>query len=319
MAQVFNPEKVMLRDSLGTDIINAGFTQAFLQSLASTSKVIQLGQRVDMGNQKITRVSNGAGELSDAYFVQEGQKIGVANIKGSDYTLESHKIGVILPVTEEFLTYTWSQYFSEVLPLITDKFNKMIDGAAFLGLHGNVFGSNVLSAATTAGNVVTGNITATNIIDLEAMTATQPNAFVGNRVLERDLLRLNAVPTGTGLVETVAYNRPATPTGVGLLDGLPYTHLQLVNTETYPEGTLITGNFNSLKYGIPNTAQLKLYISKEGTLSKVQNTNPDTGDVNLFEQDMQALRATFEIAVAVPNGSDFAVITKGEDEDPAGV
>ena len=41
----------------------------------------------------------------------------------------------------------------------------------------------------------------------------------------------------------------------------------------------------------------------------MQNTSPDTGDVNLFEQDMQALRAVFEIAVAIPaNSGNFAAI-----------
>ena len=44
------------------------------------------------------------------------------------------------------------------------------------------------------------------------------------------------------------------------------------------------------------------------TLSKVQNTAPDTGDVHLFEQDMQACRFVFEIAVAIPNNEAFAVL-----------
>lgn len=310
MVQTFNPEKVMLADSLGTDIINAGFTQEFLRQLAGQSKVIQLGQSVDMGNQRMRRFTNGAGELSDAYFVGEGEKIGVANVEGSDYVLETRKIAVILPVTEEFLTYTWSRYFSDVVPLIADKFNKMIDGAAFLGLHNNYFGSNVLAQATTAGNVIEGDINATNIIELQTLTDTMPNAFVGNRVLERDLRRLNGniLPEAGQVAETVGYVNPASPTANGSLDGLTYAQLLLANSETYPAGTLITGNFNSLKYGIPNGANLKLTISGDASLSKVQNAEPDTGDVNLFEQDMKALRAVFEIGVAVPNGADFAVL-----------
>ncbi|PJH64456.1 phage major capsid protein, partial [Salmonella enterica subsp. enterica serovar Enteritidis] len=157
--------------------------------LVNTSNVVRLGQREEMTD-RIEEKSNGVGELSDAYFVGEGEKIGIANVEGSTYDLRSRKIGVILPGTEEFLHYTWSQYFDEVVPLIVDKFNKKIDGAAFLGLHGNVFGSNILQAATDAGNTVEGGLTTDAIYDIQDMTDNAPNAFVGNRVLNRTLRTL---------------------------------------------------------------------------------------------------------------------------------
>ena len=71
---------------------------------------------------------------------------------------------------------------------------------------------------------------------------------------------------------------------------------------------MLTGNFNGLVYGIPNGTTLRLKIADQATLSKVQNSGTDTGDVHLFEQDMQALRAIFEIAVAIPNNEAFAAI-----------
>ena len=72
---------------------------------------------------------------------------------------------------------------------------------------------------------------------------------------------------------------------------------------------MITGNFNGLVYGIPNGTNLRLKIADQATLSKVQNNGDlDSGDVHLFEQDMQALRAIFEIAVAIPNDEAFAAI-----------
>ncbi len=305
MPQAFNPANVMLADSLGKEISAQPFTDEFLKQLVATSKVVQLGQRVEMGNQRIVKKSMGIGELSDAYFVGEGEKIGTANVAGTDYTLESKKIAVILPVTEEFLTYTWKEYFNQVVPLIVDKFNKKIDGAAFLGLHGDVFGSNVLSAAETATNVIEGDLITDNIYDLEALTESQPNAFLGHRDINR---QLRGLVDGTGTNTEFIFDRPKTPVANGALDGLPYAQLQLANGETYPAGTLITGNFNSLRYGVPNGTSLRLKIADQATLSKIQNTSPDSGDVHLFEQDMQALRAIFEIAVAVPKGEDFAVL-----------
>lgn len=315
MVQTFNPAKVMLADTLGTDIKNAEFTQEFLSQLVSTSRLVQLGRKVDIGNARMKRFSDGAGEISDAYFVGEGEKIGTANLEGSDYVIETKKIAVILPVTEEFLTYTWERYFQEVVPNIVSKFNKKIDGAAFLGAHGNPFGSNVLASATTAGNVLEGELNATNIIDSEALTNNQPNAFVGHRTLNRDLRRLNAVVAPqTGQVETVEYTAPSNMVGTGTLDGLPYAQLNLTDGAEYPEGTLITGDFNSLVYAIPNDASLRLKIADQATLSTIQNANPDSGDVHMFEQDMQALRAIFEIGVAIPAGraNNFAVLQPAE-------
>lgn len=306
--QVFDPANVMLSDSLGKEVKHTGFTKQFLNELVARSALIRLGEKVDMGDQRIKKFSDGIGELSDAYFVGEGRKIGTAKVTGKTYTIEAKKIAVILPVTEEFLSYSWANYFSEVVPLIADKFNKMIDGAAFLGLHDNPFGNSVYAAAQTAGKVTNGQLTADKIIDIESATKTQPNAFVGNRVLHRQLRKLNAtIAPQAGQVETVGFVQPKSPTDNGSLDGLPYVQLQLAEGQTYPSGRLLTGNFNGLKYGIPNGTSLKLTVSGEATLSTVQNT-VDSGDVSLFEQDMKALRAVFEIGVAVPDGSQFAVL-----------
>lgn len=301
MVQTFNPANVLVSDSIGKEIVDTAFTQEFLNQLVATSNVVRLGQRVEMDG-KMVRVDSEIGELSDAYFVGEGEKIGTAKVEGVDYVLEAKKIAVILPATEEALNYTWKAYFEQIIPLIVDKFNKKIDGAAFLGLHNNPFGSNVLAAATTAGNVVEGALTAEAVYDLEALPTDDPNAFVGHRTVERALR--GVVDTNT---KEYIFERP-NANGTGTLDGLPYASLKLSNGEAYPEGTLIAGNFNGLKYGVPRGSQLRLKIADQATLSKVQNVSPDTGDVHMFEQDIQALRAIFEIAVAVPQGERFAVL-----------
>lgn len=301
--QTFNPDNVMLQESLGREIASAPFTTEFLTQLVNTSRIVQLGERVEMGGQRMIRESAGVGELSDAYFVGEGHKIGTAKVEGADYVLEARKIAVILPVSEEFLTYTWTNYFNQIVPLIVDKFNKKLDGAAFLGLHGNPFGQSVLAQAIASGNVISGDLTTDNIYDLEDLTEKQANAFVGHRHLNRQLRGL-----ADGISQERIFNRPATPTGNGTLDELPYLPLNLEDGAVYPEDTLITGNFNSMKYGIPNGTTLRLKIADQATLSTIQNVAPAEGDVHLFEQDMQALRAVFEIAVAVPTGNDFAVL-----------
>ncbi|HFU4136875.1 TPA: phage major capsid protein [Streptococcus suis] len=304
MAQKFNPDTVLLSETLGKEISSEYITDLFTDSLVQTSKVIQLGQKVEMDG-KMVRKGVEIGQLTDAYFVGEGQKIGTAKVQSKSYILEARKIAVILPVTEEVLNYTWTDYFDSIKDKIVDLFNKKIDGAAFLGLHDNPFGANVLAAAKKAGNVVSGDITLDSIYDVEDKSDKDPNAFVGHRTINRILRSIRDDVNGGQHI----FEKPANPNATGELDGLPYAQLQLQDGQTYPAGTLITGNFNGLVYGIPNGTDLRLKIADQATLSKVQNDGTlDSGDVHLFEQDMQALRAIFEIAVAIPNDEAFAAI-----------
>ena len=303
MAQKFNPDTVLLSDTLGKEITSEQITDLFTDELIKTSKVIQLGQKVEMDG-KMVRKGVELGQLTDAYFVGEGQKIGTAKVKAKSYVLEARKLAVILPVTEEVLNYTWTDYFDSIKDKIVDLFNKKIDGAAFLGLHENPFGNNVLAAAKAASNVVKGDISLDNIYAVEDASEKEPNAFVGHRTINRTLRGIRDDVNGGQHV----FTKPANPNATGELDGLPYAQLQLQDGQTYPAGTLLTGNFNGLVYGIPNGTNLRLKIADQATLSKVQNSTPDSGDVHLFEQDMQALRAIFEIAVAIPNNEAFAAI-----------
>ena len=303
MAQTFSPDTVLLSETLGKEITSEQITNLFTDELIKTSKLIQLGQKVEMDG-KMVRKGVELGELTDAYFVGEGQKIGTAKVQTKSYVLEARKIAVILPVTEEVLNYTWTDYFESIKDKIVDLFNKKIDGAAFLGLYSNPFGANVLNAAKTANNVVKGDISLENIYAVEDASEKEPNAFVGHRTINRTLRGIRDNVNGGQHV----FTKPANPNATGELDGLPYAQLQLQSGQTYPAGTLLTGNFNGLVYGIPNGTNLRLKIADQATLSKVQNTTTDTGDVHLFEQDMQALRAIFEIAVAIPNNEAFAAI-----------
>ena len=304
MAQKFNPDTVLVSESLGKEITSEYITDLFTDSLVQTSKVVQLGQKVEMDG-KMVRKGAEIGQLTDAYFVGEGQKIGTAKVQAKSYILEARKLAVILPVTEEVLNYTWTDYFESIKDKIVDLFNKKIDGAAFLGLYGNPFGANVLASAKAASNVVSGDITLDNIYAVEDTPEKEPNAFVGHRTINRTLRSIRDDVNGGQHI----FEKPANPNATGELDGLPYAQLQLQDGQTYPAGTLITGNFNGLVYGIPNGTNLRLKIADQATLSKVQNDGTlDSGDVHLFEQDMQALRAIFEIAVAIPNDEAFAAI-----------
>lgn len=311
MAQTFNPEHVLLKDTLGEDFQFQGFTNEFAEGLVSQSLVTRFGERIDMGNQYIKDVGgNELGELSDAYIVGEGEKIGTATVEPTEgYRLETKKVSVILPATSEALNYSWARYFDDMRPAIVDKFAKIIDSGTFFGNYRgatdvNPFGPNVLEQAVAAGNVVNGDLGTLKgeeaigaLMDLETMTDVDPTHYFGHRSLERSL---------RGIVDPVANERIFERDGY--FNGLNYEKIILPNEDTYPEGTLILGDPKGIKYGLPLGAGLRLMSSNEATLSKVQNVSPDTGDFHLFEQDSAAVRAIFEIAIAVPNGNNFAVL-----------
>ena len=221
MPQKFNPDTVLLSESLGKEITSEYITDLFTDSLVQTSKVIQLGQKVEMDG-KMVRKGAEIGQLTDAYFVGEGQKIGTAKVQSKSYILESRKLAVILPVTEEVLNYTWTDYFESIKDKIVDLFNKKIDGAAFLGLHGNPFGTNVLAAAKKASNVVSGDITLDNIYAVEDTPEKDPNAFVGHRTINRTLRSIRDNVNGGQHV----FEKPANPNATGrrlVPFGMPYT------------------------------------------------------------------------------------------------
>lgn len=303
MAQTFNPDHVLLKDTLGQDIKFGGFSNEVAKGLKKESLAIKLGERVDMGNQYIKRMEGDIGELSDAYIVGEGEKIGTAGFDISPgYTLETKKISVILPATYEALQYSWSDYFTDIQGHIIDKFSKTIDAGTFFGLYkgaeSNPFGSNVLAAATEAGNVQEGDKTVESLFDLESLTDVDPTTYFGHRGGEREL---------RGIVDEVAQDR-IFDKEAGRLNGLNYEEIVLPNSDTYPEGALIVGDPKGIKFGLPVGSGLRLMVANQATLSKIQNVSPDTGDFHLFEQDSMALRAIFEIAIAVPNGNKFAVL-----------
>lgn len=304
----FNPDHVMLRDTLGQNVGTDFMTDRFMEALLPQSALMRLGTQVDMSGGYYHSGSGIASELSDAYFVGEGHKIGSAKLEAKDWEMRAVKIGVILPVTDEFLHYTWSRYFEDVVPAVADKFYKKIDGSAFLGLNGDPFGSNVLASATASSNVIEGDLTADNIYAIEDAVASEGTAFISNRNSERSL---------RGLIDPVSqmgiFDRPDRVTRVGTLDSYPYVRLELGSDNAeMPDGTLIYGDFKKLFYGIPRGAQLRMKLADQATLSLTKNA--DGTDINLFEQDMYAMRFVFEIGVAVPEmyQDSFAVLQAPE-------
>ena len=88
------------------------------------------------------------------------------------------------------------------------------------------------------------------------------------------------------------------------LDGLPVVDLK---SDQFKKGDLYAGDFNKVFYGIPYNMSYK--ISEDGQLSTVQNA--DGSPVNLFEQELIALRVTMDVAFHIADDKAFAKLTAG--------
>src|SRR5699024_2761139 len=89
------------------------------------------------------------------------------------------------------------------------------------------------------------------------------------------------------------------------IDGIQAVDLK--STE-FEKGTLYAGDFDKLFYGIPYNLSYK--ISEDGQLSTI--TNADGSPVNLFEQELIALRVTMDVATLIAKDDAFAKLAPAD-------
>lgn len=206
---------------------------------------------------------------------------------------DCEKIGVIIPVSREYLTYKMSDFFTQMQPKIAEAFYKKIDAATILDKE-NPFSQSIEKSVIAASNVIEGDLTYDNILALEDLLGEgeyDPNAFISNRK-NRTVLREASKKIGD--TTQFIYDRVS-----NTIDGLPVADLKSMD-----KGNLYTGDFDYLRYGIPFNINFK--ISEEAQLSTL--TNEDGTPVNLYEQELVALRATMDIGFMVIKDEAFAKI-----------
>ena len=104
--------------------------------------------------------------------------------------MRSHKLGVIIVASREYLNYTYSRFFEAMKPQIAEQFYKKFDEAGLLNVD-NPFKQSVEQSATAANNVVKGDITFKNILALEDTLLeddVEANAFL-SKTQNRTALR----------------------------------------------------------------------------------------------------------------------------------
>lgn len=290
--ETFTPDNVIMQDHR-TGEIPTQFGGEIIKDVIENSKVMQLGvfEEMDKQKKKFDYLASGPG----AYWVGEGQRIQTSKAEWLQVEMEAKKVAVILVASRETLQYSMTRFFEEMKPKIAEAFHKKFDEAAILNVD-NPFTQSIEQSVITADAVIQGDITGATIVEIEGLVEDadfEPNAFISKR---QNRSALRTATEGTGINEAKIYDRSN-----NTLDGLPVVDLK---SAEFVKGSIYTGDFDQIRYGIP--FNINYEISTDAQLSTVVAS--DGKPVNLYEQELIALRATMDIAFMVVKDDAFAKI-----------
>ena len=297
----FNPNNVMLQDSKDGMIPTEQGT-LMLKDFLQGSAVMQLAQYEPMSKPKkeFTYLADGPG----AYWVGEAERIQTSKAQWLTATMETKKLGVILPVSKEFLRYSVSDFFAQMRPAIAEAFYTKFDQAALFG-NGSPYaaGTSVFEKITASGNTVEEGSTANLYSDLNALMAlvedgdNDPNGFATVRKYRQKLrgaVDANNQPIFNSVNQGAANQLLGLP--VGYIDGRSFD---------YDKAHVLTGDWKYARYGVLQDIEYK--ISEDATISTIVDEGGEP--INLFERDMFALRATMHVGFMTLKEDAFAALT----------
>lgn len=293
-AQTFDPDNVtMYEHKDGT--IPEKYNTLILKEVMEGSKVMQLAkyEEMDSKEKKFEYFAKGPG----AYWVGEGEKIQTSKPQWMQATMVAKKLGVIVPCSREFLHYKMSDFFEKMKPKIAEAFYRKFDAAAILNVE-NPFPQSLEESALAAGNLVSGGISYDNILEMEDVLNNEDydvNAFISTKKNRSTLRNVHKIENGV-IVESL-YDRSA-----NTIDGYPVADLK-----DLAKGNLYAGDFDYMYYGIPFGMSYK--IDESAQLSTL--TNADGTPVNLFEQELAALRVTMDVAFMIVKDEAFVKLEAG--------
>lgn len=296
--QTYDPSNVLLMDAK-TGEIPTESSEIILKDFVTQSAVAQMGKAETMTKpkKKFTYLANGPG----AYWVDETERIQTDKPEWVTATMEAKKLGVIIPVSKEFLKYTVANFFNEMRAPIAEAFYTKFDQAALFGKD-TPFGSgkSVVEKAVAASNTIAHADKLyeelNQVIGLVEDGDHEPNGLLTTRKFNKDL---------RGAVD--ARNLPifndAREGVTAQALGLPIGYASSKSWD-YKKAHLIGGDWDMLRFGI--LQDIEFAISEDATLTTIKDASGN--DVNLFERDMFALRATMQVAYIVLKDDAFAVL-----------
>lgn len=292
--QTFDPDNVtMYEHKDGT--IPKKYNELILKEIMNGSQVMKLAkyEEMDEKEKEFEYFAKGPG----GYWVGEGEKIQTSKPQWLKAKMVAKKIGVIVPCSREHLHYKMSDFFKKMKPKIAEAFYLLFDEAAIMNMN-NPFPQSVEESALAAGNLISGGITYNNILAMEDALNDEDydvNAFISTRKNRSTLRNVHKIENGV-VVESL-YDRKS-----NTIDGMPVADLKGME-----RGNLYAGDFDYMYYGIPFGMSYK--IDESAQLSTLKNA--DGTPVNLFEQELAALRVTMDVAFMIVKDEAFVKLEAG--------
>lgn len=299
-AQTFNPDNVLLMDAK-TGKVPAEQGTLVLKEFMSNSVVAQLAKPEPMTKpvKEFTYLAEGPG----AYWISETERIQTSKAKWLTAKIEAKKLGVIIPVSKEFLKYTVTDFFNQMRPAIAEAFYTKFDQAALFGVNSPyAVETSVWEKITKSGNKVEQGSTANLYTDLNALLAlvedgdNDPNGFTTTKKFRKDL---------RGAVDdrNLPIFNDARQGETSQALGLPIGYANGKSWD-YTKANLITADWDYARYGI--LQGIEYSVSEDATLTTI--VDEEGNPINLFERDMFALRATMYIGFMTLKEDAFAAL-----------
>ncbi|NYV68140.1 phage major capsid protein [Bacillus sp. Gen3] len=297
----FNPTNVLLQDAKTGTIPEEQGTLVLKEFMANSS-VAQLAKYEEMNKPKktFTYLAEGPG----AYWLSETERIQTSKATWLQAEMEAKKLGVILPVSKEFLRYTVSDFFNQIRPAIAEAFYKKFDQAALFGVESPyASGISVFERITTSGNSVAQGSTTNLYTDLNGLLALLEdgdhdfNGLVTTKSFRKDL-------RGTLDNNNLPIFNDANSNAPSQVLGQPVSYAAKASFDT-TKAVALAGDWDMARYGILQS--IEYAISEDATLTTIQDS--EGNPVNLFERDMFALRATMYIGFLTLKEDAFAALT----------
>ncbi|WP_226639312.1 phage major capsid protein [Priestia flexa] len=299
--QFFDPANVLLQDAVtgavpkeqGTLVLKEFMTQSAVTKLAKYEEMTK-------PEKEFTYLASGPG----AYWVGEGERIQTSKATWLKAKMISKKLGVIIPVSKEFLRYSVSEFFTQMRPSIAEAFAVKFDQAALFGTN-SPFGTgvSVWEKINASGNTVALNSIGNLYDELNSIMALIEDADKdadGFTTTRRFRQKLRGAKDSNGLP---IFN-DATSGSTQQALGLPIGYVDSKSWD-YTKALLMAADWDMTRYGIPQGMEYK--VSEDATLTTI--VGADGEEINLFERDMVALRVTQQVGFMTLSEDAFAALT----------
>ncbi len=225
------------------------------------------------------------------YWTAEGAAKTSTQPSFSEATLTLNKIAAIIPMTDEFIEDVEFDIFGYVAETAAEKIAQKEDLAFFRGDGTSTSGN--FTGLLVSGNVGEVVLTGTTIASMDAddlldMIDTTPQGglvngkFYMHRTI-RSLVRKLKATDGTYIYQAPSASGPATIWGYPVVEAEAFPS---ISDEAEDTSFVLFGNLRKAAWVGVKSSGMSMATSNQATVRNVA----DDGDLNLFEQDMTALR-----------------------------